>query len=589
MHRQRGNVASILPLAAIIGALTLHQAAAQVGPPRVAPPLGNANPVPQGSPLPGISAPALPGVAPATPPALAAPGTVAPSQIVAITDVGVDGATAYTDAALARYTAGLTGPAIQVQRIEAARTAILNRYRTDGYVYTAVNARIHGTHLRFVVTEGRIVSVKLDGDIGPAGVQVLRFLNHLTDLQPISARALERWLLLANDVPGVTVRAILNPSAEDPGALTLIAEVQRRAVTGELSADNRAFRQTGPEQLLAVVDLNSFSEFGERTEFSMYHTFNNTDNFGQASEDVFIGGSGLRIHVYGGDGESIPSGSLRSIGYDGITRVFGADLSYPLIRQRQQTLLLHAQFDGIESQITTDTGIDFRPARASFDSLRILRAGLDDTLLDTLAGPRFSATDVFAFRLSQGLPTLGASANGNIQLPRIGERVDFTKISGSAERDQSLFAINQDSTVSLKVALEGQFTRNILPPEEKLYLGGPHFNRGFYYGEVTGDSALAASIEPTLDTKLPAPAFIHLPLDAEFYGFYDWGETWETSNLDQDHVLRSIGGGVRLYLGSLAEIDLEGVSRLTRTPNGPPPLVSRLQSSAFYWQVIGHF
>ena len=59
--------------------------------------------------------------------------------------------------------------------------------------------------LRFVVTEGRIASVKLDGDIGPAGTQVLRFLNRLTEKQPIDSVTLERYLLLAQDVPGVTL------------------------------------------------------------------------------------------------------------------------------------------------------------------------------------------------------------------------------------------------------------------------------------------------------------------------------------------------------------------------------------------------
>ena len=115
------------------------------------------------------------------------------------------------------------------------------------------------------------------------------------------------------------------------------------------------------------------------------------------------------------------------------------------------------------------------------------------------------------------------------------------------------------------------------------------FDRGFYFGQVTGDSALEATVEPLLDTKLPPAPFLKLPLSAEFYGFYDWGETWENLKEDQDHVLRSLGGGVRFYVGDRGEIDLEGVSRLTRTPNGEPPLVSRLRSSVFYWQVLARF
>ena len=95
--------------------------------------------------------------------------------------------------------------------------------------------------LRFVVTEGRIASVKLDGDIGPAGTQVLRFLNRLTEKQPIDSATLERYLLLAQDVPGVTLRAVLEPSTDQPGALNLIAQVSRQAVSGLATIDNRAF------------------------------------------------------------------------------------------------------------------------------------------------------------------------------------------------------------------------------------------------------------------------------------------------------------------------------------------------------------
>ena len=109
-------------------------------------------------------------------------------------------------------------------QIDAARQAILRRYRADGYVLTTVSAKLEANgRLRFVVTEGRIASVKLDGDIGPAGTQVLRFLNRLTEQQPIDSVTLERYLLLAQDVPGGSLRAVLEPSSDQPGALNLIA------------------------------------------------------------------------------------------------------------------------------------------------------------------------------------------------------------------------------------------------------------------------------------------------------------------------------------------------------------------------------
>jgi hemolysin activation/secretion protein len=367
--------------------------------------------------------------------------------------------------------------------------------------------------------------------------------------------------------------------------------VQRQAESGVLRADNRAFQLTGPEELLAVADLNSFTSLGERTEVSMYHTFNNTDNFGQASEEFFIGGSGLKLKIYGGAGESVPSGTLRALGYDGVTRVFGAALTYPVIRSRQHNLSLAAQFDGVESDIAYNV---LGPnSRASFDSLRILRLDATDTLADIWLSPKLPASTVSELTFSQGLPTLGASSNGSPQLPRLGERVDFTKATARIDRTQSLFSPYRldgvPANVQIELAAEGQFTNDVLPPEEEFYLGGPQFNRGFYYGEVTGDRALTAKVEPQLVTPLtPVPGWGVTPT-ATFYGFYDWGETWQEQKLDNGQILRSLGGGVRLALGDHLEIDLEGASRLTRTPNGPPPSGQRLKSAVFYWEVTARF
>ena len=186
----------------------------------------------------------------------------------------VDGVTAFPLPEIARYTAGLTGPAVPLPKIDAARQAILQHYRSAGYVLSTVSANLDAAgHLRFVVTEGRIASVKLDGDIGPgrrAGA-ALPEPAHRRCSRSISS-TLERYLLLAQDVPGRDAARGAAASTDDPGALNLIAEVSRQAVSGLVSFDNRAFDQTGPIEGLGVLDFNSFTELGEKTEFTYYHT-----------------------------------------------------------------------------------------------------------------------------------------------------------------------------------------------------------------------------------------------------------------------------------------------------------------------------
>lgn len=560
----------------------------------VAQPAGSPSAAPLGSPLPGITQPpAAPGVAPSLPkpPRPTAPPVSETGATRPIRNVAVEGVTAFPPPEIARLTDNLTGPAVHEGQIEAARATLVDLYRSAGYVYTTVRAVIRDQDLRFIVVEGYITDVKLEGDVGPVGTQVLRFLDHLINEHPLRTATLERWLLLAQDIPGLTVRSTLNPSTGDPGALTLVAQVSRRPVSGYISADNRGFQYSGPEQGLAVANFDSFTALGERTQLSLYRTFNGTSIFGQASEEMFLGGSGLKLRIYGGAGDNTPSGPLGAIGYNGETRVFGASLSYPLIRTRPQTLTLSAAFDAIESDISNTLGFSGATVRSSFDSLRVLRLGADYALLDTLLGPDRSAVNVVSTRYSQGLSILGASRDNDTTTPppRLGEKVDFSKVGGELSRVQTLLRINQESTVALRGAVAWQFTGDLLPPEEKFYLGGPTFNRGYYYGQVSGDDAVSTTAELQFNTPLPPVPHLPWELSAQFYTFFDWGRAWQNTSLEANVSLTSTGGGVRLYVGDRAEIDLEGVYRMNRFPNGAGPGVSALNGAAFYWQLLVHF
>ncbi len=549
------------------------------------------NVVPQGSPIPRILPPAPPSVAPGTDLTRSAVPSAAPAVDVAITSVSVAGSTTYTSSRLATITAGLVGPKTPVGRIEEVRAALLSLYRTDGYVLTTVSANVSPDGaLRFNVIEGRIAAVKLDGDIGAAGVQVLRFLNHLTEYPVLDNASMERWLLLAQDVPGVSLHAVLQPAADDPGALTLVAQVQRQAVNGLLTVDNRAFRQTGPEEGLLIVDLNSVTQLGERTEVSIYHTNGNTQNFGQASSEFYVGGSGLKVRLYGGYGKANPSDFLRVINYQGFTATYGIAATYPLIRSRQQTLNLIANLDAVETEIRTASGPQGQEIRASRDSLRIVRFGAEYAYEDLLAGDTRPAVNFASLRVSHGLPFLGGTGNGNATPGRANERVDFTKVAGEVSRTQTLFVPWEAASVALRARVTGQGSRDVLPPAEKYFLGGSEINRGFYSGEVTGDNALAWSFELQLNTGLDLTVFHYpVPVTAQFYAFYDRGETWENQRSDPNTRLSSEGVGGRFNITRFTEFDVEGVIRNTRLPVGTQGVVKPLKADAVYWRALTRF
>ena len=548
--------------------------------------------IPQGSPLPRVAPPVLPSAAPgAELPLLPPPGAEVPNRPVKVTSTAIEGATVYSQAQLVQHTDGLIGPATPLPKIDAARQAILQQYRSQGFVLTTVSVKLDGSGaLRFIVTEGRIAAVKLDGDIGAAGTQVLRFLNRLTETTPIDSKTLERYLLLAQDVPGVTVRAVLQPSTDQPGALTLIAQVSRKEVSGSLSFDNRAFNQTGPIEALSVVDFNSFTSLGERTEVSFYHTFVDSQNFGQVSEEFFVGSSGLKVKIYAGYGDVNPNrtGTLGKGGYQGTTTVFGGQVAYPIIRSRQQTLNVYAAFDGLESRI--QTGIPL--ARASFDSLRVLRLGEDYVLSDVWFGGNFPGFNTASVKVSQGLRILGASTTGTAAIsPRQHERSDFTKVNFEFSRTQTLHTFSEGSSLALMGLLTGQWTNDLLPPAEQFYLGGSRFTRGYYSGQVPGDKALAATAELQLNTSFSLPAIRDdADVPTQFYIFYDWGETWQNQATDLATKVASAGGGARVQITRWAELDVEALGRFNLFPAGGQGTgVSPINGIGLYWRVLGHF
>ena len=313
-----------------------------------------------------------------------------PTQPVRVTSVSVEGVTAYPLPDITALAAGLVGPAIPLPQIDAARLAILQRYRADGYVLSAVsvNFDVASGRLRFIVTEGHIASVKLDGDIGPAGTQVLRFLNHLTEVQPINSATLERCLLLAQDVPGVTMHAVLQPSADDPGALNLIAQVSRQAISGLATVDNRAFVHTGPIEALGVVDFNSFSEFGEKSRGrALSHLPQQRDLRPGRHRDV-----PRRIGPQAAASMAVPGQPTRPARSPRRTTSARQRCSAPvelpgdpLTASRRSNV--HLNFDGIQSIVDLGTP----SVLSSYDSLRVLRLSADYALSDLLLGADRSA------------------------------------------------------------------------------------------------------------------------------------------------------------------------------------------------------
>ncbi len=581
--RKRPHWAAPLAVAGI--ALAAHPARAQLSQNPLPPSLPN---VPQQSPLPHIEPVAPPNLG-AGLPNFASNGTegALPSAAIPVQSVSIVGATAFPPAALNAATRGLAQRTVPLSQIEAARRALVALYRGHGFVLTTVSLDIDAQgNVRFIVTEGRIVAVKLSQDIGPAGTMVLRFLNHLTEERPVSEASLERWLLLAQQIPGVSVHAVLQAEAGDPGALTLVAEVSKQNFSGLITADNRSFTDTGPEEGLAVADLNSATALGDQTELSIFHTAGGTDNFGQASTSAFIGGNGLRIKLYGGTGRSQPGGVLREINYHSTITVFGGELSYPVLLKRDQSFTLNLRADAVQNLIIASG------TRSSTDSLRVLRIDGQYAWQDLWLGDTRDALDIVNLQESDGLPILGASPSHRPAgvAGRGGEVTSFWKFNGSISRTQTLFSPAPDATLAMRLEAGGQYANEVLPSEEEFYLGGSRFTRGYYSGQVTGDQAVYGTAELQLNTGYNFSVLKHnIDLGVQYYAFYDTGETWSNLKTDLNHRIRSAGGGIRIGLTRNLELDGEAVDRLVTQLVPKNTGTAPLKDLSLYWGVTARY
>lgn len=571
-------------LLAAIAPLTL--ASAQTAPPPVlAPPAERITVPPPPRPEIGVPAPDAPVLAPAPPGAETV--RLVPRAIL------VEGATAILPDRIEAETSRLIGREVTVAEIFALAQRLERLYLDAGFFLSRVVVppqRVENGVVRIRVIEGGIAEIEYEGDIGPAIAQVRAFLAPLLAEQPLRVATLERALLLANDIPGVTAAATLRPGKTE-GAPLLTVSVSRKPHDGVLVYDNRASRLQGPTQLFAIGGLNSFTRFGERAELLIVTSAlrgqpeqRREQNFAQLNLSGFLGGSGLALRAFAGVGRTEPGTPLAEIGYRGNVLVAGLGASYPIIRSRATTLTVTGQFDiyNADSQEDAQRALQQR-TEARY---RTVRLGLEASFRDEWLG----ITGVRA-TFHRGIDAFRASPNAITALvPRPGAEPGFVKWTGELSRLQALFSAGRWAFDLLGV-VAGQYSNDLLPQQEKFFLGGDRLGRGFFAGEVTGDRAVIGSVELRATSVLRLTEADADGLPVQFYSFVDLGRAWDRAapGLPTPPAIpmRSAGVGVRMDIRSWLTFELEGVRRFTREFAGAN--VRPLSRYAGFFRLTGRF
>ncbi|MES2887744.1 MAG: ShlB/FhaC/HecB family hemolysin secretion/activation protein [Pseudomonadota bacterium] len=457
-----------------------------------------------------------------------------------LTEVSVEGASAFPTSTLRPLYAGLLGSEVSVAEVFEVAHAIELLYRNAGYITSRVivpQQTIETGRFRILVVEGFVSDIVYQGDIGPARAAVEKLMADLRTVRPISIAEIERRLLLANDLPGLTVRGTLEPSPTTPGGSVILVRSERKALEGAVTLDNRASPYLNTRQLSGTFAWNTFGARADRVSLNTKTSLptGRTTAIG-ASYDALVSAQGTSFSLAGSHARSSPGRELEVLDVQSQVSSLLGTVTVPLIRSRGENLRAVSQLEA------RDVDTDIAGTTFTQDRLRIVRAGASYDRSDEWQG----ITTVRGM-LHQGLSSLGASANGSALSSRLNGRSDFTKLTFDLTRLQQV-----SPRVSLVGSLTSQYTRKPLLASEEFSLGGASFGRAFDEGEISGDKGVAATVELRY---LPAG----LPRNTQFYGFIDGGRAWaaEGGNPVPRAKLSSFGGGVRSGLSNKVFATLE--------------------------------
>lgn len=439
--------------------------------------------------------------------------------------------------------------------------------RRQGYLATVEipeQSIANGTP-EFAVVFGRLASVRVRGDGGPSEKLVARYLEKLTQQDVFNTQEAERYLLLADDLPGMSVRLSLRPAAGgEPGDLAGEVAVLRDRGAIDFNVQNFGSDAIGRFGGLLRGELYNLTGLGDRTTLAVFSTleFVEQQTF-QFGHDSRVGGEGLRIGTqltY-----SITNPDIGLAGFDVESETFFASLyaSYPLVRSRTSSLFADIGFDYV------DQNVDLNNFSLSRDKVRMVYARLSGDWADRQSIQRVDGYTPFEPRLRvryslearHGLDVFSASPDcrPNLLGCLIGGQTPPSRIEANPTplvfRFDGGLEYRPDPLVTFALRASGQISGDPLPAFEEYAGGSFSIGRGYDPGAVLGDSGFGGSFEMRYGTLAPkgADAIAWQP-----YVFTDFVRVWNKDPSRRPFNpdgLWSAGGGLRASWGSKMQGD----------------------------------
>ena len=280
-----------------------------------------------------------------------------------LTDIKITGATAIPASRLRPLYANLLGKTVMLSDILKVADDIEQLYRDRGYILVRAYVppqRVHDGVFTINVVEGKIAHVVVQGGSQATREQVKAYLDRTVDRTPLELTVMERSLLLANDLPGVTAHGVLKPSDDVAGASDVVIDINQPRFTGGLGVNNRGSRFSGFWTLTADAQINSL--FGDDQLAGVLTTSPDASEqiAGQLSYRRALGDNGLIGSLIGTVTSGQPGSTLTAFNVLTDSWAVGPRLSYPIIRTRLETLQVDGGFT-VQDARSGNFGLGLQP------------------------------------------------------------------------------------------------------------------------------------------------------------------------------------------------------------------------------------
>lgn len=477
----------------------------------------------------------------------------------------ISGAKAVAETDLLALLQEAVGRALTLADLQVLADRVTGSYRQRGYLlaraYIPAQEIRDGT-VEIAVLEGRLGRLRV---INHSVVSDSTVERHLTRVQAGAAlqdSALERELLLLNDLPGVDVKSTLTPGAS-VGTTDLDVEVRNAGqLAGSIVLDNYGNRFTGDVRAGANLVVNNPAGMGDA--LSLYGlTGGKGLGYVRAAYQVPVSGAGTRVGVAGSEMRYELGEEFASLRARGIARIGTLYVLQPFQRSRRANFSGQLSYDHKRLEDRAD-------ATASRKTMDLWTLGLSGDQVDALGGG--------------GLVNYSVSVSvGDLNLDPASATLDRSGYQTQGHFRKAGYRLIRAQHVADRLSLYGQFSgqwagKN-LDSSEKFSLGGPYGVRAYPQGEAPADDAWLATLELH---------FAFLP-DWQLIGFADLARGRRNRSplpTDAENTRRLAGAGAGLAWSKRADLSLQA-HLAWRTAAAPTSDVDRRPRA--WIQVVKYF